>query len=138
MSNPFKAPENQSDPEIEGNNESATPRRVIEKSMTAMMEGRLFPPHLSKINENHLDKMLEIAKLEVTNDFENKKADRPYRIAYFIIALMFFSGLVYFLVSTNNADLLQNIIVWLILAAGGIGTGGGLAIYKLYYRNNGN
>jgi len=85
-----------------------------------------FNPLLSKFKDEHIKQYLDGAQIESNHDYELKKSNRWFYMAYaIIVVLVFIAGVVYLL--PDNKDLLIQLIVIIVAIAGGIGGGYGLS-----------
>lgn len=104
-------------------------RKVVEMGFSMQrISGPIPNPIFNKINEKHIDKILEIAQSEETNSFKDSTISKRYNFAYFIFAILFIMFLIYYLVDRDKS-LLLSIIEKALYIMGGFGGGYG---YKAY------
>jgi hypothetical protein len=108
--------------------------RVI-KEMTTFMASSFMGqvpipnPIISKINESHIDKIIDNAEKEDARQAESGKSIRRYIFGGFIAILAVVIALVIFLVLQNSTSILVNLIIALFSFAGGLGAGFGAGKY---------
>jgi len=83
-------------------------------------------PIIDKFNEAHIDKYLDYIQRDDDHEYELKKSNRWFYLAYAVIALGVFSiGVIYLL--PRDRDLLMQLITLIVMLGGGIGAGYGLS-----------
>jgi hypothetical protein len=91
--------------------------------------GSINNPFLEKMNEGHIDKLIDIFSKDNDNDLKNVNSNRRYNFAYFFVVV----GLFIFLtlqLSGSNAELYKEILKYLFIFTGGFGSGMGIQAYK--------
>lgn len=88
--------------------------------------GPMPNPIVSKLNENHIDRILDISEKEEENAYKDSQSNKIYNLIYVLIIVIFFVFLVVFL---ENKELLVEILKIVIAIVGGFGGGFG---YKTY------
>lgn len=91
--------------------------------------GSFLSPLESKINEKHIDKILDIKGKYDDNIFRDTQSARKFHLIYILVAVALFVFLTLFLVS-NDKDLFKEIIKLFIAFVGGFGAGYGIKSYK--------
>ena len=110
-------------------------RRVLELSMTSMQMHRFGPmPHplTEKLNEGHVDKILEMSAKDDERTFEDVNSSRKYAFSYVVIGVALFIFVTVYLMSFDKAVYLE------LLKYGGFflgGLGGGFGIKSYMDRN---
>lgn len=92
------------------------------------ISGPMPNPLLSKINEQHIDKILDIADKEDTNTYNDAQSNKKYSLFYFLAIIGLFVFITIYLAKTDK-DLFIDILKIIISIAGGFGGGYG---YKSY------
>lgn len=92
------------------------------------ISGPMQNPLISKINEKHIDKILELAEKEETNSYKDAQSSKKYGVFYFTIILLFIVFLIVFLVGRDKS-LLLSILEKSAYILGGFGGGYGLKSY---------
>lgn len=90
--------------------------------------GQLPNPLLSKINEKHIDKILELSKADSELEYKDNHNSRKFRLIYFVLLLLF-SGTLIFILADKDNDLLMKILESTYLFLGGLAGGYGLKSY---------
>ena len=83
---------------------------------------------LSKLNEKHIDRILDISEKEEDNSFKDSQSNKRYNLFYFMLGILLFVFLTVFLVK-DNKDLFLEIVKIGVAIVGGFGGGFG---YKTY------
>ena len=91
-------------------------------------------PLVEKINEKHIDRILQLSDQSEARAFEETTQSRWFTLTYVVIAACVFIFLTAFLVGMN-ADLYMEIIKLLVVFLGGLG--GGFGIKTISNRNKG-
>ena len=84
--------------------------------------GPVFHPVTKKINEAHIDKLLDQAEKDSDRDFKDRTSTRRYSFAGFIVICLLFVFITYYLTSIDK-DLYRDVIKVLIGLIGGFGGG---------------
>jgi len=58
------------------------------------ISGPMPNPLLSKINEKHIDKILDIAQKEDENSYKDAQSTKKYSLVYFIFIILFVTFLI--------------------------------------------
>jgi len=104
-------------------------KKVIEMGFSMQrISGPMPNPILSKLNEKHIDKILDISEKEEDNSFKDSQSNKKYNLIYFILVIIVFIFLIIFLVE-DNKELLLEILKIAVAIVGGFGGGFG---YKTY------
>lgn len=98
-------------------------------SMYSRISGPMPNPMLSKINENHIDKILDIASVEEQNSYNDARQSRLFNLIYFIIIIALFIFLTIYL-AAENQELFFKILTYVASLGGGFGGGYGYKVYK--------
>ena len=106
-------------------------KRVVEIGMSMQrFSGAMPSPIASKINEKHIDKILEIASKNSENSHLEKQETRKFTLYYTLIGVLVFLGLTYFLVSTGKDELYKDVLKTLLAFVAGFGGGYGYKAVK--------
>lgn len=104
-------------------------KKVVEMGFSMQrISGPMQNPLLSKLNENHINRILDIGEKEEENIFKDSQSNKKYNLIYFILGILLFVFLVIFL-GKDNKDLFLEILKVGILLIGGFGGGFG---YKTF------
>ena len=87
--------------------------------------GPLPPQFLSKLNEEHISKILDLSERDDQRTFQDTQSARKYTLVYIIIAAALFVFATIFLVN-KDSELYKEVLKFLIIFAGGVGSGYGL------------
>ena len=102
------------------------------KKIFAMMashrSGLIANPITHKINEKHIDKILEITEKDDDRSFKDAVESRKYALIYFIIFAGLFVFSTIFLVSYDK-ELYKEVIKLFAVFLGGLGSGFGFKSY---------
>jgi hypothetical protein len=106
-------------------------KRVVEIGMSMQrFSGAMPSPIASKINEKHIDKILEIASKDSENSHLDKNDKRKYTLYYTLIGVIVFCILTYFLITNDKDDLYKDVLKMLFAFVGGFGGGVGYKTLK--------
>jgi hypothetical protein len=83
----------------------------------------------SKINEKHIDKILELTEKSDERRFKDTKHLRKFRLIYLLIGVALFIFLTLFLVG-KDPELFKEVIKLFVVFVGGMGAGYGIRHYK--------
>jgi hypothetical protein len=86
-------------------------------------------PLVKKINEQHIDKLIQLSENESQREFQSAQADKKYNLLYVLIFCLVFTFLVVFL-SDKNPELLKDLLKVLAGFIGGFGSAYGLKALK--------
>lgn len=102
-------------------------RKGIEAAFMSMesISRPLLSPLESKINEKHIDKILEIKEKYGDNVFKDTQQSRKFQLVYVLIGVSVFVFLTLLLVG-KDTDLFKEIIKLFVTFVGGIGVGFGI------------
>jgi len=104
-------------------------KKVVEMGISMQrISGPMPNPLLSKINEKHIDKILDIAQKEEDNSYKDAQSTKKYSLVYFIFIILFIAFLIYYLVDKDKS-LLLTIIEKGLYVLGGFGGGYGFRAY---------
>lgn len=104
-------------------------KKVVEMGISMQRISSPMPnPLLSKINEKHIDKILDIAQKEEDNSYKDAQSTKKYSLVYFILIILFITFLIYYL-GDKDKSLLLTIIEKGLYVLGGFGGGYGFKAY---------
>lgn len=110
-------------------------RKVMEMGFSMQrISGPAPNPLHSKINESHIDKILDITAKDDENTFNDAQSSKKFGLTYFILILIFICFLIWFLIDKDQ-ELLMSIIERGLFIICGFGGGYG---YKAYRDNKKN
>jgi hypothetical protein len=99
-------------------------KQVWEMMAATFSAGHLPHPLFEKLEPGHIDKFLDYSHEDDKREHEHRKAERWFRLTYFLMVLFAFFGLVWVLLPSNQ-PLLQDLLKILVAFAGGFGAGYG-------------
>jgi len=115
----------QENPLAESSTESEQTLAHFQSSLTAFQAFPAPNPVLEKLNETHIDKILEQLGRRQDQTHALRKRNQWLQLSLSLVAILVFgAGVVYLL--PRDKELLLQLIQFLVLLAGGIGTGYGL------------
>jgi len=104
-------------------------RRVVQIGMSMQRTSGPLPPQiLSKLNDKHIDKILELSEKDDERVFEDVRQSRKYTFTYFLVFVAIFIFITIYLVG-NDTDLYKEILKIFAIFAGGFGGGYGVKTY---------
>jgi hypothetical protein len=105
-------------------------KKILEIGMMSMQQ-RIGPkpsPFAEKINEKHIDKILEIAEKDDQRSFEDSKESRKYTLRYVLVFAVLFVFSTIYLVSADK-ELYKEVVKLFAVFFGGFGSGFGIKSY---------
>ncbi|MCD4692692.1 MAG: hypothetical protein K8R79_07255 [Calditrichales bacterium] len=104
-------------------------KRVVQIGMSMQRTSMpVYPQLLSKLNEGHITKILDLSEKDDDRVFKDIQSSRKFTLTYVIIFIALFVFITLFLVGKNPA-LYQDILKVIVVFAGGLGSGYGLKTY---------
>lgn len=103
-------------------------RKVVEVGMSMQRFGPMLNPLTEKINEKHIDKILEISAKDDERSFDDAAQSRKFTLLYVLIFVALFIFLTVFLVGTDK-ELYKEAIKLFAVFLGGFGGGFGIKSY---------
>ncbi|MDI6728064.1 MAG: hypothetical protein QMD44_03940 [Thermodesulfovibrionales bacterium] len=104
-------------------------KKVVEVGMMSMHRfGPMPHPFAEKINEKHIDKILELAEKDDERTFKDIGQSRKFTLVYLIIFACLFIFTTIFLVGSDK-ELYKEIIKLFAVFLGGLGSGFGIKSY---------
>jgi hypothetical protein len=104
-------------------------RKAVESFSLQAFSGPVFHPALAKINERHIDKVLDQADKDSERNFQDSQSSRKYRLIVTIIILIFLAGMTVFLVQADK-ELYKHVLNLLLPFLAGLAGGYGLKAYQ--------
>ncbi len=102
------------------------PHQVKETFMALMGPSKSFlSPLASKINEKHIDKLIELDESSQEREFKILQQSKRYQLFYILIAVFVFAFLTLFLVG-KDTELFKELVKLFIIFVGGMGAGFGI------------
>lgn len=102
--------------------------KILEIEKFMGVSGSLLSPLESKINEQHIDKILEIRERYDDKVFKDTQQSRKFMLLYILIGVALFVFLTLFLVG-KDTELFKEILKLFISFVGGMGVGFGIKRY---------
>lgn len=90
--------------------------------------GPIPNPFASKLNANHIDKIIEASAKDDERRYKNMQQARKFHLVYFLAGISLFVFLTLFLVG-KDSELFKEIVKLFIVFAGGFGAGYGIKSY---------
>ena len=103
-------------------------RKVVEIGMSMHRFGPIPNPITEKLNDRHIDKILDIAAKDDERAFEDAKESRKFTLIYILVFSALFIFLTIFLVG-SDVELYKEIIKLFTIFLGGLGSGFGIKSY---------
>lgn len=104
-------------------------REVVRTGISMQrISGPMPNPLFSKINEKHIDKILDLADKEDTNSYNDAQSNKKYSLFYFLAFIGLFIFITLYLAKSDK-ELFIDILKIIIAIVGGFGGGYG---YKSY------
>lgn len=103
-------------------------KKVLEVGMSMHRFGPMPNPLTEKINERHIDKILEIAEKDDERSFEDAGAARKFTLIYVLVFAALFIFSTVFLVGSDK-ELYKEVIKLFAVFLGGLGSGFGIKSY---------
>ena len=104
-------------------------KRQVQSFMATFQSRPQINPLFEKFTEAHVDKYLDYIQRDDDNEYELRKSNRWFYLAYFVLGLVALSAAVIYILPKDKA-FLEMILQILIALAGGIGAGYGLSKYR--------
>ncbi len=102
-------------------------RKIVSMQVSSVLGSRQNSI-ASKINESHIDKILDLTGKNDERSFSDNKESRKYHLIYTVVGAVVFIFLTIFL-ANNNAALYTEILKLMAVFAGGFGGGFGVKSY---------
>lgn len=102
-------------------------RKVVAMQVSSIA-GPRPNPIVSKLNEKHIDTILELAGKDDERSHEDVKTARLYNLIYAVLGVGVFIFVTYFL-AQSNTELYQEVLKLFAIFAGGFGGGFGVKAY---------
>jgi hypothetical protein len=103
-------------------------RQIFEMSLHSV-SGKMPSPIYSKLNESHIDRIIENAENDEKRQYSDHQLGRVFKLIGAVLGLAVFIFLIVFL-SSNNSTLLTEIIKLAVAFGGGVGAGYGLKSFR--------
>lgn len=104
-------------------------KKVMEIGMTMQrFSGPVPSPFLEKINENHIDKILDISEKEDDRKYKDSQSSKYIFLAAFVAVILLFVFLTIYL-AQSNSELYMEILKLSVAFIGGLGGGFGIKSY---------
>lgn len=106
-------------------------RKAVESISLRAFSGSVpvFNPIYKKINESHIDKILDQSDKDSQRDFDSAASDRKYHLVYITVVLVFLAGMTVFLVRADK-ELYKEVLKLFLPFLAGIAGGYGLKAYQ--------
>ncbi|MEA3428829.1 MAG: hypothetical protein U9Q84_06415 [Thermodesulfobacteriota bacterium] len=103
-------------------------KKVLEVGMSMHRFGPMPNPLAEKINEKHIDKILEITEKDEERSFKDAGETRKFTLIYFLVFAALFVFATIFLVGSDK-ELYKEVIKLFAVFLGGLGSGFGIKSY---------
>lgn len=103
-------------------------KKTLEFGMAMHRVGPIPNPIANKLNEGHIDKILELAAKDDERSFNDSISSRRYTLVYVVIFALLFIFSTIFLVNMDK-DLYKEILKLFAMFLGGAGSGYGIKSY---------
>ena len=103
-------------------------KKVLEMGMSMHRFGPMPNPLAEKINEKHIDKILELAEKDEERSFKDAGETRKFTLMYVLVFAAIFVFSTVFLVGSDK-DLYKEVIKLFAVFLGGLGSGFGIKSY---------
>lgn len=103
-------------------------KKVLEVGMSMHRFGPMPNPLAEKINEKHIDKILEIAEKDDERSFKDAGETRKFTLIYVLVFAALFIFSTVFLVGSDK-ELYKEVIKLFAVFLGGLGSGFGIKSY---------
>lgn len=98
-------------------------KRSVETALSTQKSATPLPATLAdKINEQHIEKVLELTAQEDNRRYMDNLQRRRYRLIYLVLGVACFAVTAFFMVG-EHTDLFKEIVKLFFVFVGGIGTG---------------
>lgn len=94
----------------------------IKETFAMMSSGRMFNPLAEKIETQHIDKILDMMKVENDNEFNFAKKSKNFELFYFLLFVGLFLFLTFYL-AKDDVELFKQIVQIGVGFIGGLGGG---------------
>lgn len=103
-------------------------KKVLEIGMSMQRFGPMPNPLAEKINEKHIDKILDIAEKDEERSFKGARESRKFTLIYVLVFAALFVFATVFLVGSDK-ELYKEVIKLFAVFLGGLGSGFGVKSY---------
>lgn len=103
-------------------------KKVLEIGMSMQRFGPMPNPLAEKINEKHIDKILDITEKDEERSFKDAGESRKFTLIYVLVFAVLFVFATVFLVGSDK-DLYKEVIKLFAVFFGGLGSGFGIKSY---------
>lgn len=103
-------------------------KKVLEIGMSMQRFGPIPNPLAEKINEKHIDKILDITEKDEERSFKDAGESRKFTLIYVLVFAVLFVFATVFLVGSDK-DLYKEVIKLFAVFFGGLGSGFGIKSY---------
>lgn len=105
-------------------------KKVMEMAISMQsISGRMPNPILSKLNEEHINKILDQSEKEEDNSFKDSQSNKLYNLIYFVLTIILIVFFVVYL-ADRDKDLLLNLADKALYILAGFGGGYGFKAFK--------
>ena len=106
------------------------PAREIVRSMSMVMSGSTSHPLLSKINPEHISRIIDASEKENERGFQDNQSSRKWNFAWLIAICLFILLVFGLLIYAQKAEYIVPIGTAMLGFAGGFGSGLGVGRYR--------
>jgi hypothetical protein len=104
-------------------------RRAVESFSLQAFSGPVFNPILKKINESHIDKVLDQTEKDSDREFQDRQRGRAFGLMYGLIAAALFVFVTIYLAGLDK-ELYRDLLTKIIIFFGGSGVGYGVKAWR--------
>ena len=97
--------------------------KIVHSLRLMMFSGTIPNPFAKKINETHIDKILDHVEKDSLRGYNNQRSIRRYDFAILVICIIVITGLAIFFSIIKESNLLINLIIGAFAFLGGLGYG---------------
>jgi len=105
---------------------SADQRQVLERSFSLMLQAPIVNPVLTKLNTEHLHKILDGVENGNKRMYEDERDERKHVTLRSVVGTLAFLVLCGLFLWAKEVPFLKDLVIYLVLIAGGVGIGRGL------------
>ena len=103
-------------------------KKIMEFGLSAHRFGPMQHPLAEKVNEKHIDKILDISEKDAERSFKDAGETRKFTLIYVVIFVILFVFITIFLVGSDK-ELYKEVIKLFAVFLGGLGSGFGIKSY---------
>jgi len=105
-------------------------REIVRSSMSMVVSGSTSHPLLSKINTEHISRIIDVSEKENERDFQDNQSSRKWNFAWLIAICVFILSIFGLFIYAQKAEYIVPIGTAILGFAGGFGSGLGVGRYR--------